>query len=72
MKLPSVFAEAESLGPAANRTEPVAVLPLLSRTLKVAVDVPAVVGVPVTAPVASLVKFSPPGKVPPNSDQVQA
>lgn len=58
------------LGCTANATGPVVVLPVLSCTVNVAVEFPAVVGVPVTAPVAGLLRFNPAGSAPPKSDQV--
>jgi hypothetical protein len=60
------------LGWMANSTEPVAVWPVLSVTVNVAVKLPAVSGVPLTTPVpGSKVKAGVPvGKAPPNSAQV--
>ena len=55
----------------ANNTEPVAVFPVLSVTVNVAVKLLAGgVGVPVTSPVTVLVKPSPVGRVPPTNAQV--
>jgi hypothetical protein len=54
----------------ANNTEPVAVLPVLSVTVKVGVKFPAgATGVPVTAPVDAF-NDNPAGKTPPNKVQV--
>jgi hypothetical protein len=38
--------------------------------MKVTVELPAAVGIPVTAPVAGLMEFSPRGNDPPNNDHV--
>ena len=60
------------LGWTANSTEPVAVFPVLSVTMNVAVKLPAAVGVPLTTPVPALRDElgKPVGKAPPNSIQV--
>jgi hypothetical protein len=53
----------------ANSTEPVAVIPVLSVTVNVAVKLPAVAGVPLTTPVTgSMDKVA--GKTLPTSTQV--
>jgi hypothetical protein len=57
------------LGWTTNDTEPVAVCPVLSFTVNVAVKLPAAVGVPLTTPVAPL-RDNPFGKTPPNSVQI--
>jgi hypothetical protein len=55
----------------ANSTEPVAVFPVLSVTVNVAVKLSAgSAGVPVTSPVTALVKPNPVGRVPPTNAQV--
>jgi hypothetical protein len=60
------------LGCTTNSTEPVAVFPVLSDTVNVAVKLPAAVGVPLTTPVpVSRDELGKPvGKTPPNSVQV--
>jgi hypothetical protein len=58
------------LGWTANNTEPVAVFPVLSVTVNVAVKLPCTVGVPVIVPVAGITGFSPAGKDPVESDHV--
>jgi hypothetical protein len=47
------------------KTCPVAVFPVLSVTMKVGVELPAAVGVPLTTPVPAL-RDKPVGKTPPN------
>ena len=62
------------LGWTANSTEPIAVFPVLSVTVNVAVKFPATVGVPLTTPVPGSRRKSvggePVGKPPPKSVQV--
>jgi hypothetical protein len=57
------------LGCTANSTEPVAVLPVLSVTVNVTVELPAAVGVPLTTPVLAL-RDKPVGKTPPTKIHV--
>jgi hypothetical protein len=68
--IPVLSTETRSvLGWMANSTEPVAVIPVLSVTVNVAVKLPAVIGVPLTTPVTgSRVKLA--GKTLPISVQV--
>ena len=58
------------LGWMANNTEPLAVLPVLSLTVNVAVEFPSAVGMPLTTPVPAL-RDKPAGKTPVNKVHVK-
>jgi hypothetical protein len=69
--VPLLFTDTRSvLGWMENSTEPVAVLPVLSLTVNVAVEFPSAVGMPLTTPVPAL-RDKPAGKRPVNKVHVK-